>query len=143
MYIYMTLKFSDSTDLINNMLTDKKLDEPVSYSTDVFGGDMLLNFSFSTSDAKYVKKKLEENLNLDGLDEKEFELLKKSLLSDEIRMRDFIYKVLMNFPSRRVYSEKFEETDTIKALNIEDMKRYISSFDFSKSSMTVITKKHS
>lgn len=140
-YIYLTLKFAMSTPFVEGLMKDDIITSGVSHIEDYFKGIIAISLSYETFKPEVAMKKIKDELNLENLDREEFELLRRTLVSDEIKRQDYIYSCLYRFPTVIDFSTHLMEIDTINSLNYDEMIEVIKKLDFSISTTTIITKK--
>lgn len=141
LYIYLTLKFASSTPFIEKLIKEDIITSGVSHIEDFFKKTIAVSISYETFNVSKAMESIKNELNLENLDREEFELLRRTLVSDEIKRQDYIYSCLYRFPTVIDFSTHLMEIDTINSLNYDEMIEIIKKLDFSISTTTIITKK--
>ena len=138
--IFLRMKFGTSTEFIKNLTADKVVIGGVGYSADFFKGIISVTFNADVLDKEEFLKRIESQLNTDDLDEKQFELIKRSYKVDDLAKMDFIYKSLLRFPQNIDFTEKLYVMDIIDDFTLEGMKRIVDELDWSLKTVTVLKK---
>ena len=141
MYLYFKLKQTYLNDYIDKLIKEKVIIGGVSFSTDFFKDAITISFYTESYDTDRFEKELEKVFNLDGLEEKEFELLKRGLVVSELCKQDYIYKCFQNFPVNINFTKKIDEIDLINSITLDDVKEIISKLKFDLKTTTIITNK--
>ena len=89
-------------------------------------------------DEEEFMKRLKGELNSDGLDERLFELIKRTLKVNELSKKDAIYKKLLGFHTQTEFTEKLYNMDIIDKLNLKELKEIVDSVDWSLQTTCVI-----
>lgn len=141
LYLYLHLKFRNETDLVSRMISEKIIVGGIGTSIEFFKDVILVTFSADTLNAKEFEKCIQENLNLEQLDEHQFELLKKSLIVGELSSKmDYIYRTLTKFPFEIDFTEKLYMMDTLEKCTFQGMKEFISKLPFDEKTIVLLKK---
>ncbi len=138
--MFMRMKFGGDTKFVTELSNDKVISGGVSHTADFFKGMIAVTFQADVFDQEEFLRRIDSQLNTDELDEKFFELIKKSYKVTELSKMDNIYKALLGFPRNIDFTEKLYMMDVLDELTIEGMKQLIDRLDWSLKTVTVIKK---
>ena len=114
-------------------LRNKGLIDVLQYSYSKWEGDYLsfIHSFFSNKPEDYYGELLRK-LNKRDLSKEEFELIKKGLISEEVRDLDDKYYSIGDFGNRMSYTEDYSRVDSFKRFNYERFREVLESLDFDK-----------
>ncbi len=114
-------------------LRNKGLIDVLQYSYSKWEGDYLsfIHSFFSNKPEDYYGELLRK-LNKRDLSKEEFELIKKGLISEEVRDLDDKYYSIGDFGNRMSYTEDYSRVDSFKRFNYERFREILESLDFGK-----------
>lgn len=91
-------------------------------------------FLYNTDDYKTINGKLyfliDNNLKEFKVDEREFELMKKVIIANEIRNSENKYKNFKSFTYKKEYSEDFLDIQFIKDLDYNRFNNYLAALNY-------------
>lgn len=115
-----------------NELNKKQIVDSFKYSYFTNTGDYI-NFiqCFITKDKNICCEKLLQLLSKREISKKEYELVQKGIIADEIRNMEYKYDYIEEFPEKIYYTDSYYDTDFYSSINYNQFMDTISSFDFS------------
>ena len=72
-----------------------------------------------------------ELLTKKDINEKEYDLVKKSIIAAEIRSMDDKYEHVEDFPQKFYYSDSYYDSDYYRTIGYDEFMEVLSSLDFS------------
>ena len=115
-----------------NELKKKQIIDSIKYSYFTNTSDYI-NFiqCFITKDKNTCCEKLLQLLSKREISKKEYELVQKTIIANEIRNMDDKYTYIEEFPTKIYYTDNYYDTDFYSSINYNQFMDTISSFDFS------------
>ncbi len=138
LYIFLRMKFGSDMDFVMKLAHDKIIIGGVGHSCFYFKDTLTITFSADVLDEEKFMKRLKGELNSNGLDERLFELIKRTLKVNELSKKDAIYKKLLGFHTQTEFTEKLYNMDIIDKLNLEELKEIVDSIDWNLQTTCVI-----
>ena len=96
--------------------------------------------SFITSDKDICCEKILQLLSKREISKKEYELVQKEIIANEIRKMDDKYGHINDFPLKLYYTDSYYDTDFYSSINYDKFMDTISLFDFSNYSVGEVKK---
>lgn len=140
-HLYTALKFGSSTPFVENLSKKRIVVGGIGQNADFFQNQIGLSFYTESYDYEKFLESLDNELNLEGLEEEEFELIKKGMIFSELQKKDFIYSCFKDFPLHIDFTKSIDIIDKIKSLKFSEMKEIIKKMDFSVKTVSVVTNK--
>jgi hypothetical protein len=132
------LKFNSATPLVENLVKENIVVGEIGYSIDFFKGAVAITYDANTFNSEKFLKAIDDNLNLDNLDEKEFELVKRGAIVNELKQKDYIYTCFKSFPTYIDFTTDFLNVDVFNSLTLDELKEVISKISFNLKTVTIM-----
>lgn len=139
--IYFKLKFGNETKLVSDLIQKGIIIGGIGGNVKFYRDDIIFTLSADVVDhEKFVQAVCEEFKN-PNIDEKFFQLIKKTLKVSELNKLDYIYRAILNFPVNITFSSKLYAMDILDKCEVTDLQKIVSKLDFSHKSVTLLKKK--
>ena len=121
-----------NTDYIDKLNDDKIISGGIGRSADFFNGVVEMSYYADVYDSEKFYNEIINRLRngIDYIDEKDFNLIKKQMLVNEIKMYDYKYEKLHSYTDSLAFTEEIDTSDVIRNITIEDIKEEISKRKF-------------
>lgn len=140
LYFYTRMKFSSDTKFVSRLNEDKIIRGKIDVGVEYFKDIITISFSADVLDVEEFIARLESEINLEGLDEKEFDLIMKGLKVNDISKMDYIYRHLRRFPLDVEFTDKLYTLDVINTCTLDSVKELVSKLKFDTKTVTHIKK---
>lgn len=141
LHALLRLKFGSDTKFVTGLANDKVIVGGISYSVYFFQDDILfITISADVLDEKEFTLRVKKELEREELDERTFELYKKSCLTTELSKMDYIYNSIIQFPSNIEFSETIYNVDVIKEMTYEGLLEVFKKLKWSVHAETILKK---
>lgn len=121
-----------NTDYIDKLNDDKIISGGIGRSADFFNGVVEMSYYADVYDSEKFYNEIINRLRngIDYIDVKDFNLIKKQMLVNEIKMYDYKYEKLHSYTDSLAFTEEIDTSDVIRNITIEDIKEEISKRKF-------------
>lgn len=141
LYIYQKLKKIALAEKIDELTKENVILGGIGFNSDFFKDRISITYYTESYNTDAFEEFLDKNMNLEDLNQNDFELIKKELIVSELRKKDYIYTCFKNFPTQIDFSKNIDEVDLISSLTLEDVKEIISNYKFNLKTVTIIKNK--
>lgn len=140
--MFLNIKFGITSNFREEM-RKKNLVTSMFMETSLVDSFYTMTVFAETKEKEKFKKELEKEVLLDNITEEEVERVKKVWIASEITISDNIEAIVNNYIYDIIdYGRIIDDrVDTIKELNINELKEVVSKIDFSNSSCVYLTSK--
>lgn len=140
LYFLLRTKFSEDTDFVNSLIKEKIIVGGMGWNTSYFNGDIILTFGVAILNKDEFIKRLDLELKNTKLVRRKFELLKRSLIANELSKFDYIYRAIKKFPVDIDYSEKLFLLDILEKCSFDKVEEILRALDYGVKSILHIKK---
>ncbi len=138
--MFFKMKFGSDRPFVRELNANEVIVGGIGCTADFFQDIITITFGADVLNANEFERRIESELNSDGLEEHLFELIKKSLKVGELSKMDYIYRSLLRFPRTIDFSEKLYVTEDIEKFTLDDLRKIVDKIDWSLKTVTIIKK---
>ncbi len=123
---------SDENEFYNNLKRKKLIDNL--YYNYLSWTDNYINFihSFISNNPETYYSELLEKINKRDIKPEDFELIRKSVIAQEVRILDERYEIPYDFGNRVIYTEDYSDIEFLKKFTYERFMEIISKLEFDR-----------
>lgn len=140
-YFILRNKFGTDKKFIETLKKEEIISKIETTTYDTIQDEVCIYIGVSSKQYKKFIKLLKKEIKINNFTAKDFELYKKTLISDEAFKIDYKYQTLKNFIFNIKFSDDFDDIDFIKTLTFEKFQKFYKSLKFNKSTIAIIRKK--
>lgn len=142
--ILAIMKFGPVSEFLEKLKQDKLVTEPIDYELIYTDKHILLDFFVETKYPEETKKRIEEEMLKDNLDELDFKRKQKTLLSSCIYMSDDIYQLNHHIMNDMILEGKvnYDIFNTYKNMSFEVLKEITKNLNYQHTTTYIIEPKN-
>ncbi len=142
LYMFNELVIEPDSDFIKDLINKDLLSNTISDSIDFITINnkeyILMQYLFKSKNYEQTLKRFEKELTSKKLSKKRFYQIKKNILVEALKKRDFIYNEFFRFPYKLYFTDKIDSTKNIEKMEFDQLISIINSIKFNKKIVTLL-----